>query len=676
MRLSMRVRGSVPGGMKCVAAVALLGGVVLFALPLRGRAHGDGEIKLLTPEASLNLRAISDLQYSPDGKRLAFVVMEPAKGQGRKRHIWIHESGEGGSRQFTYSEKSESGPRWSPDGKTLAFLSDRGEAQQIYLMRADGGEGVALTKGKNAVRGFEWSPDGKQIAYTAPDAKSEAEEKKEKDKDDAHVVDKTDKRARVWLVDVPTGETKALTKPSWEVRELAWMRNGTQLVIEASDHPESDQFTEKIYGVQAVSGETKLLLAPRGPFGELKLSTMGNTISFVGSREDGPEPHDLMLLPVNGFAAHNLTGASLDRPVEAYQWEKDGTVLMVAANGFKSKLVKFKIDASKEDLEVSPVPTGAIAISNGGEIAYVSQTGTTAPEVWIWNSSGGAPAKQVSQVNDAWKQFRLATPEYYKYKSFDGTEIEAALLRPVGGPNASAPTKLPLIALIHGGPTGRWSDAIETWGQLLAARGYAVFYPNIRGSVGYGQKFVETNKADWGGGDYKDVMAGVKDLVDRGIADPNRLGIGGWSYGGYMAEWAITQTSEFKVAVSGAGMANLISEFGMEDHPAGDEWFFGTPWESPEKFLNSSPFIHFKDVKTPTLVLQGDADTIDPLGQSQELYRGLKRYGVETELVVYPREPHGFHEEKHLVDRLNRILGWFDKYLMPGAGDGKQKTGD
>ncbi|HUE42361.1 MAG TPA: S9 family peptidase [Candidatus Sulfotelmatobacter sp.] len=662
--------------MKCVAAVALLGGVVLFALPLRGRAHGDGEIKLLTPEASLNLRAISDLQYSPDGKRLAFVVMEPAKGQGRKRHIWIHESGEGGSRQFTYSEKSESGPRWSPDGKTLAFLSDRGEAQQIYLMRADGGEGVALTKGKNAVRGFEWSPDGKQIAYTAPDAKSEAEEKKEKDKDDAHVVDKTDKRARVWLVDVATGETKALTKPSWEVRELAWMRNGTQLVIEASDHPESDQFTEKIYGVQAVSGETKLLLAPRGPFGELKLSTMGNTISFVGSREDGPEPHDLMLLPVNGFAAHNLTGASLDRPVEAYQWEKDGTVLMVAANGFKSKLVKFKIDASKEDLEVSPVPTGAIAISNGGEIAYVSQTGTTAPEVWIWNSSGGAPAKQVSQVNDAWKQFRLATPEYYKYKSFDGTEIEAALLRPVGGPNASAPTKLPLIALIHGGPTGRWSDAIETWGQLLAARGYAVFYPNIRGSVGYGQKFVETNKADWGGGDYKDVMAGVKDLVDRGIADPNRLGIGGWSYGGYMAEWAITQTSEFKVAVSGAGMANLISEFGMEDHPAGDEWFFGTPWESPEKFLNSSPFIHFKDVKTPTLVLQGDADTIDPLGQSQELYRGLKRYGVETELVVYPREPHGFHEEKHLVDRLNRILGWFDKYLMPGAGDGKQKTGD
>jgi dipeptidyl aminopeptidase/acylaminoacyl peptidase len=670
------MRRSEGSAKRVAAAVALLCGAILFLAPMRGHAQSDGEKKLLTPEASLNMRAIMDLQYSPDGKRLAFVVMEPAKGQNRKRHIWIHEAGDENSRQFTYSEKSESGPRWSPDGKTLAFMSDRGEAQQIYLMRADGGEGVALTKGKNGVRGFEWSPDGTRIAYIAPDAKSDAEEKKEKDKDDAHVADKDDKRGRLWIVDIASGETKALTKPSWDVRQIVWMHNGAQLVMEATEHPESDQFTQKIYGVLAVSGETKLLLAPRGPFGEIKVSTAGNTISFVGSREDGPDPHDLLLLPVNGFEPRNLTGASVDLPVEAYDWEKDGTVLMVVADGFKSKFIEFDTKATKQDLPASPVPTGAIAASSGGEIAYVAQTGTTPPEVWIWNAKAGAAAKQVSHVNDSWKQFKLATPEYYKYKSFDGTQIEAALLRPTGGSVASATTKLPLIALIHGGPTGRWSDAIEPWGQLLAARGYAVFYPNIRGSVGYGQKFVETNKADWGGGDYKDVMAGVHDLVTRGVADPARLGIGGWSYGGYMAEWAITQTNEFKVAVSGAGMANLISEFGMEDHPAGDEWFFGTPWESPEKFLSSSPFVHFKDAKTPTLILQGDADTIDPLGQSQELYRGLKRYGVETELVVYPREPHGFHEEKHLVDRLNRILAWYDKFLMPGAADAKQKTGD
>ncbi|MBZ5529068.1 MAG: prolyl oligopeptidase family serine peptidase, partial [Acidobacteriia bacterium] len=188
-------------------------------------------------------------------------------------------------------------------------------------------------------------------------------------------------------------------------------------------------------------------------------------------------------------------------------------------------------------------------------------------------------------------------------------------------------------------------------------------YPNIRGSIGYGQKFVEMNRADWGGADFKDVMAGVDDLIARGIANPDKLAIGGWSYGGYMAEWAITQTTRFKAAVSGAGMANLISEYGTEEQPSYDEWFWSVPYEKPEGFLNSSPFLHLKNVKTPTLILQGETDPIDPPGQSQELYRGLKRYGVETELVLYAREKHAFVEEKHLLDRLQRILAWYDKYL-------------
>jgi dipeptidyl aminopeptidase/acylaminoacyl peptidase len=171
------------------------------------------------------------------------------------------------------------------------------------------------------------------------------------------------------------------------------------------------------------------------------------------------------------------------------------------------------------------------------------------------------------------------------------------------------------------------------------------------------------NRGDWGGGDFKDVMAGVEDLVTKGFADPNRLGIGGWSYGGYMSEWAITQTTRFKAAVSGAGMANLISEYGTEQHPAYDEWFYGLPYEKPEGFLNSSPFLYISHAKTPTLILQGEADPIDPIGQSQELYRGLKRYGVDTELVLYPREPHGFQEAKHRVDVLKRVVDWYDKHL-------------
>src|SRR5712671_3485716 len=191
--------------------------------------------KLLTPEGALNLRSISDLQFSPDGNRLAFVVTEPAKGERRARHIWIYEKQSGSIRQFTFSAKSDSLPRWSPDGKELAFLSDRDEQQQVYAMRADGGEASALTKGKRSVKNFAWSPDGKQIAFLAPDAKTEAEEKKEKDKDDAHVVDKEDKRARLWLLTLATSEAKALTQPHWQIEELAWLPSGDRIIVSATD---------------------------------------------------------------------------------------------------------------------------------------------------------------------------------------------------------------------------------------------------------------------------------------------------------------------------------------------------------------------------------------------------------------------------------------------------------
>jgi dipeptidyl aminopeptidase/acylaminoacyl peptidase len=527
------------------------------------------------------------------------------------------------------------------------------------VMRAGGGEASALTKGKRAVQSFAWSPDGKQISFLAPDAKTEAEEKKEKDKDDAHVVDKEDKHARLWLLTVATSESKALTKSNWEIREAEWHPSGSGLMLVGTDHPESDQNTDRIFFFRFSDSSMTQVFAPRGPFGDLRIAPDGKTMAFIGCREDGPTPHDLMLAHHGEKALQNLTGASIDRPVADFRWAKDGGLLAVVEDGFRSKFVFFTAEGSLKDAAATTATDpGAFAASNSSDVAFVGHTATAPQELWLWDQK--SPARQVSHLNDSWKVFALSSPEFYKYKSFDGLEIEAALLKPAGDNGKS---KLPLIAVIHGGPTGNWSDSIETWGQLLAARGYAIFYPNIRGSSGYGQKFIEMNRGDWGGGDFKDVMAGVNDLIARGIADPDKLAIGGWSYGGYMSEWAITQTNVFKAAVSGAGLSNLISEYGTEQGPSYDEWFYGLPYEKPTGFLNSSPFLHLKNAKTPTLILQGDADDTDPLGQSQELYRGLKRYGVETELVVYPREPHGFREEKHLLDRLNRILAWYDKYL-------------
>jgi dipeptidyl aminopeptidase/acylaminoacyl peptidase len=640
----------------CLAATASLG---QQAAPAGGK-------KLLTPEAAFNIHFLSDLQLSPDGTRLAFVVSEAPKGDKRLQHIWLFDKKANSARQFTYSTKSETAPRWSPDGTRLAFLSNRGgDEQQIYVMNCAGGEGAARTKGKSSVKDFAWSKDGRFIAYIAPDAKTEDEEKKEKDKNDARVADKDEKHPRLWLLNVESGESQAVTAAKWEIKELAWMPSGENVIVAATDHPESDQNTDRIVAVHVADGAMRVISAPRGPFGRLRISPDGKTIGYIGSREDGPSPHDLMMLPVGNAAARNLTGLSLDRQIFDYRWNSDGSLMAVAADGFQTGFKEIGANGAVKALEPAERanPT-AFATAGDGEIFYVSQTATQPQELFVWDRKGSP--RQLTHINEAWKEYALTAPEFYKYKSFDGVEIEAALLKPAGYDGRS---KLPLVALIHGGPTGAWEDTVEAWGQLLASRGYAVFYPNIRGSIGYGQKFIEMNRGDWGGGDFRDVMAGIDDLVKRGVADADRLGIGGWSYGGYMSEWAITQTTRFKAAVSGAGLSNLISEYGTEEGPSYDEWFYGVPYE-PEKitgFLNSSPFVHLKNAKTPTLILQGEADTVDPVGQSLELYRGLKRYGVETELVLYPREPHGFHEEKHLLDRLNRILAWYDKYLKTDA---------
>ena len=614
-----------------------------------------------TPEAFLSLRHLSGVEFSPDGSRVALVVNEPPKSDQRSSHIWLFNISDNSFRQLTYSEKSESSPKWSPDGKSLAFLSNRDANQQIYLLSMSGGESVPLTKGKRNISHFSWSHDGKTIAFLAPDAKSDAEEKKEKDKDDARVTDKDDKHARLWLLNLADKSEHAVTPPNFQISDLAWFPDGKSLAVIATDHPESDQNTERIFRV-SVSGGTKTpmtqLLAPHGPFGNLDVSPSGNVISFVGSREDGPSPHDLWLLPVGLPAAKNLTAISLDRLVFGYRWNKDESLVLLAAEGFTRKLIRYSSTGVLENLSTPDTMPSSFSVNANGAIAFVGESFTEPQELWL--SVPGQQPKKLPEFNKSFAAYSTTKPEIYRFKSFDGIEIESALLKPE---NYDGKSKLPLIALIHGGPTGAWESSIEAWGQLLVARGYAVFYPNIRGSVGYGEKFIESNRADWGGADFKDVMAGVDDLVAKGVADPNRLGIGGWSYGGYMSEWAITQTTRFKAAVSGAGMANLVSEYGTEQHPSYDEWFWSVPYEKPTGFLNSSPFLYVKNAKTPTLILQGDADTVDPLGQSQELHRGLKRYGVETELVVYPREPHGFHEEKHLLDRLNRIVAWYDAHM-------------
>jgi len=647
--------------MRVTAAILAASAIFLGAVPAPLRADEPAK-KPLTPEMSITLRSESDLHFSPDGRRVAFVVSEPLQGSTRQRHIWVMDVATRRVTQFTQSKKSEFLPRWSPDGSGLAFLSSRGDQTQIYFLPADAGEAYALTEGKRSIDSFEWSPDGKQIAFIAPDPKTDDEEKKEKDKDDAHVADKDEKRTKLWLYDMDSHKTREIVGAPWEISEIQWLPSGDHIIVAATDHPESDEETDRIFSVNIADGKMAQLVAPRGPFGNIKASPDGKWIAYNGARVDGPQAPDLFLLAITGGTPRNLTAESLDRPIGPFVWRPDNDIVALAEVGFHSKLYAISLDGKVQARESLPVNAHAFDISDPGDLVFAGDTGTTPAEVWLTRRS--TTAECVSEFNKSWKSVALVKPEFFTYKSFDGTEIEGSLLLPAGYDGHS---KLPLITLVHGGPTGAWSDSVQMWGQMLAARGYAIFYPNVRGSTGYGEKFAEMNRADWGGSDFKDVMAGVDSLIARGVADPNRLGIGGWSYGGYMAEWAITQTDRFKVSVCGAGLFDLVAEFETEKGNSYDEWFYGQPYESSDAFRKSSPVYYMKNAKTPTLILQGEEDTTDPMGQSTALYRALKHYGVKAELITYPREPHGIGEEKHVVSMLNRILSWYDEYLNPPA---------
>ena len=615
----------------------------------------------LSPEQTLKRFGIGDLQLSPDETRIAMSVTEPIKGTERKTFIWVYDSATGEVQRFTTSGKDRR-PRWSPDGKKLAFLSGRDGTTQIFLIPVGGGEGEALTESKTPISSFEWSPDGTKIAFLSSDPKSDDEEKKLKDKDDAFVVD-SEKSARLRIIDVASRKVDVLTGDALRISEYAWLRGGDGLLLSATDHPRRDLNADKLYTIAIKGGELKPIETPQGPFGRLQISPDGATLAYAGARTaDGPDPHDLWIRPLMGGNARNLTGTAIDRPLNGIQWRKDGKLLVTASTGFTITLYTVAPSGEVAPMKPFPVHPGNF-VAGSTLLAFVGQTTVKSPELWVAKGSG-AP-EQVTHFNKDWDNIPLVSLEIVHYPSFDGKQIEAALVKPLG---YKAGTKVPFVMYVHGGPAGNFSDRFDAWPQLLAARGYAVMMPNIRGSTAYGHDFLISNRYDWGGGDWKDVMAGVDYAIKIGVADPERLGIGGWSYGGYMAAWAVTQTNRFKASVSGAPMTDLASEFGTEnpDVNIGDTWALGTPYDNLDLFNKRSPVAFVKNVKTPTLLLNGEVDSTDPIGQCQQFYRGLRRYGVETEFVRYPRMEHGPSEEKHQLDIMSRMIAWFDKHLKAG----------
>ena len=657
--------------------------VMLALYVLVGVARAE-EKRAIQPADLVDIRGVRDVQISPDSKRVAFVVTEPADPakpqQPRDTNIWVVPTdGSEPARLFAASPKNDSSPRWSPDGRYLAFLSNRGKPwgeekeakNQLFLMRTDGGEAEQLTNLKGEVLALRWSADSKMIACTVRDPQTEEELKKHKEGDDQVYVDHDYKYARLWVFSLADREAVQVTKQDLEVSDFAWSPDGSELALRVSPTPRKDDvyWTSSLAVVRRLTGEIVRTLAENPPVSDIGIrwSPDGKSIAF-GQFTSNVIADWLVVISAAGGDARPLLK---DYPgtIRGVEWEPDSTHLVAEGNE-RTQDRFLRIDSTTGAITPLPVetalPSGDFTLSSDGRtIAYGYEAGDTPREVWAF-TLGGKP-RRLTHLHPQVAGWRLGEVKEISWKNRkDGQTIYGVLVTP---PDFRTGQTYPTIVDVHGGPewawwTG-WLGSWHEWAQLLASHGYVVFLPNPRGSTGQGWRFVEANRDDWGGMDFQDIMSGVDFLIEQKIADPDRLGIGGWSYGGFMTSWTVTQTNRFKAAVVGAAVTNLFSFDGTTDITPKflRNYFLDIPFRRRAAYDTHSAMTFLQNCKTPSLVLHGEADERVPVSQGWEFYNGLKMLSVPAEMVVYPREHHGFSERAHQIDLLTRVLAWYDKYL-------------
>ena len=633
------------------------------------RAH-DGK-KLLTSLDSLKIKSVAAPALSPGGNRVAYTVAETTMDKDKEwktvTQVWVVSSDGKDARQFTRGEKNATNPDWSPDGRYLAFLTNREKEaeRQVWFIAADGGEAWQITTHKGGVSGFRFSPDGKKLALTAVDQPAKEEEEAKKLKDDTILVDRDHKMTHLWLWDIEAKEGKRLTQGDYTCSDPQWSPDGTRLSFTANPTPKADDGSlTDIWILTVASGERKKLIENPGSDQAARWSPDGQWIAYTGTpRADGVVQPDLHVIPAQGGTPRILTSA-FDLDAGSPNWSPDSKVILFGTTTRQAAEV-FSCDVASGAIKQVTQNNSVISIAD------VSTDGRTI--VGTFNNPGQPTEiyrsdmtfRSVERITDhnGWlKEYALGDAEVVRWKSKDGAEIEGVLTKPVG---FNASRKYPFLVNPHGGPTGASLTSFNATAQLLAANGYLILQPNFRGSIGRGEKFAMANKNTWGLGDYEDCMTGLQFVVDRGWADPERLGAFGWSYGGYMTFWMLTQTDRFKAVSPGAGLTNIYSMYSQNDIQRYLRWFYDdkSPWDNFELYWDRSPMKHVKRVKTPTLIMHGQNDVRVPIAQAQEFHRALVEMGVPVEFVVYPREGHGILEPRHQLDRLRRYLTFFGKYL-------------
>lgn len=631
-----------------------------------------------TVDQVLSLRRAGSPEISPDGRRVAYTVRTPNwDDNAYETQIWLADVASGAVRQLTNSKRSSLAPQWSPDGQRLAFISDRSDKRQLYVINPDAGEAEALTAGEEGVRAFEWAPDGSHIAYTSTEPKPAAIKEREKKYGEFEIVDHDRRMTHLFVIDLNTRATRQLTSGAFTVGSFAWSPDGAALAFDHRiDDDPADGGTANISIVTVADGRVRPLVTQEGPDTHPVWSPDGSRIAFQSSMASPSYFYTnqvIATVPAAGGAIDVLS-AGFDEDPAIVGWRPAG--LFFSASRRTSSFL-YRLDpATKTAMSIVPsddsVNSAFSLTPDGRSVAYLGADAKSMPEVYEATNFDRTlkAAKKLTDMNRQTAGFVGTALEVVSWKSQDGTTIEGVLHKPA---DFDAKKKYPLLVVIHGGPTGvsrpvPYTSAIypiDVW----VPRGVLVLEPNYRGSAGYGEKFRALNVRNLGVGDAWDVLSGIDSLVARGMVDAARVGVMGWSQGGYISAFLATHdAARFKAISVGAGISDWMTYYVNTDiHPFTRQYLKATPWDDPAIYAKTSPITYIKQAKTPVLIQHGATDQRVPLPDAFELYQGLQDNHVPVKLIVYKGFEgigHGPTKPKSFRATMEHNLEWFDEHLF------------